>query len=136
MLRLSPGRELFPAAEDRGVGLVVRDPHAGGTLDAFSPQPFDSHEAADPRARPGPPSLAQRLHDLQFLAEHHPDAGLYELALAYCLAQPAVASALPDLRDLEGVQRVVAAAAAEAPSRDCQEQIAAVYDAECEYEDA
>ena len=51
MLRLSPGRELFPAAEDRGVGLVVRDPHAGGTLDAFSPQPFDSHEATRRPAR-------------------------------------------------------------------------------------
>ena len=118
MLRLSPGRELFPQAAERNVGVVVRDPHAGGLLDAFPP-PTDTSP------------LARRLHDMQFLAEHHPEADLYELALAFCLAQPSVASALPELRDLEGVQRAVAAADTEAPSRECEKQIAALHDAEC-----
>ena len=104
MLRLSPGRELFPAAADRDVGVVVRDPHAAGLLDDFSSQESDAQETADPRSQTDRSSLAQRLRDMQFLAEHHPEADLYELALAFCLAQQAVASALPEFRDLERVQ--------------------------------
>ncbi len=113
MLALSPGRELFPAAADRDVGVVVRHPHAGGLLDTFSPQTASLH----------------------FLAEHHPEADLYELALAFCLAQPAVASSLPELRDLERVQQAVVAADAEAPSAECQDRLAELHDAECEGED-
>ena len=76
-------------------------------------------------------SLARRLQERQFLAEHHPEADLYQLALAFCLVQPAVASALPELRDLERVQRAVAAADVEAPCRACEEQLAALHDAGC-----
>ena len=124
MLRLSPGRELFPAAADRDVGVVVRDPHAAGLLDDFSSQAPVSDEATDPS------SLARRLQDMQFLAEHHPEADLYRLALAFCLAQRPVASALPELRDLERVQRAVAAADVEAPCRDCEQQLADLHDAD------
>ena len=113
MLQLSPGRELFPLAADRDVGVVVRDPHAGGLLADASPQ-----TAA-----------------LQFLAEHHPEADLYQLALAFCLAHRRVACALPELRDAESVQRAVAAADAEAPCADCKAQIAALHDEACEEED-
>lgn len=124
MLKLSPGRDLFPAAADRDVGVVVRDPHAGGLLDAFPPP--------TPVAE-GPPALsdARRLEERRFLVEHHPEADLYQLAVAYCLAQQAVASVLPELRDLERVQRAVAAADAEAPSAEHQDRLAELYDAEC-----
>ena len=83
MLQLSPGRELFPAAADRDVGVVVRNPHAGGLLDAFPP-PMPATEGA-----PASPD-AGRLEERRFLVEHHPEADLYQLAVAYCLAQQAV----------------------------------------------
>ena len=67
---------------------------------------------------------------MQFLAEHHPEADLYQLALAFCLARRPVASALPELRDLESVQRAVAAGDVEAPCRDCEQQLADLHDAE------
>ena len=134
MLRLSPGRELIPAAADRDVGVVVRDPHAAGLLDDFSSQETDAQETADPRSQTGRSSVAHRLRDMQFLAEHHPEADLYQLALAFCLAQRAVASALPEFRDLERVQQAVAAADVEAPCRDCEQQLADLYDAECAQE--
>ena len=130
MLRLSPGRGLFPAAADRDVGVVVRDPHASGLLDDFSSQESDSQEAADPRSQTDRSSLDQRLRNMQFLVEHHPEADLYELALAFCLARRAVASALPEFRDLERVQRAVAAADVEAPCPECQKQLVELYDAE------
>ena len=123
MLRLSPGRELFPAAADRDVGVVVRDPHAGGLLDDFPPQTDTS-----PHAR--------RLHDVQLLAEHHPEADLYQLALAFCLAQPAVASALPELRDIERVGRAVAAAGVEAPCGACEARLVEMADAAGEGEES
>ena len=129
MLQLSPGRELLPAAAGGDVGVVVRDPHAAGLLDDFSSQETGAQEAADPRSQTAPLSLAERLRALQFLAEHHPEAGLYQLALTLCLAQQSVASALPELRDLESVQRAVAAADVEAPCRDCEQQLADLHDA-------
>ena len=123
MLRLSPGRELFPVAADRDVGVVVRDPHAGGLLDDFPPQ-------TPAPERPPSSSDAQRLQERRFLVEHHPEADLYQLAMAFCLAQRAVASALPELRDLERVQQAVAAADAEGPCRECEQHLAELYDAE------
>ena len=136
MLQLSPGRDLFPVAADRDVGVVVRDPHAGGLLADFSTQASSREGLGAPHPETDPSSVAQRLREMQFLIEHHPEADLYQLALAFCLAQQAVGSALPELRDLEGVQRAVAAADFEAPCRECQAHLADLHDAECAEEES
>lgn len=109
LLEQEPGRDLFPIARESGAGVLVRVPHSTGLLEGhftedttFPPEDHRSHRPAE-WLRDG---VAQ-VRKLRFL--ERPDRTLGQAALNWILAEPSVASTLPNIYDEEQLREFAAA---------------------------
>lgn len=97
LLNLAAESEVLPLAQERGAGVLVMRPLAGGKLTE------KYHNLKDE-------ALRQRIQSFeQFLAEGKAD-DLAHLAIGYLLAAPAVSTVLVGSRKIEHIRKIVAAA--------------------------
>jgi aryl-alcohol dehydrogenase-like predicted oxidoreductase len=129
MLEQDPGRAFFPAAEDRGVGLLVRVPHSSGLLEGkFTLETtFPANDHRNYRKREWLVEGLQKLDQLQFLTNGKPGT-IGQIALRYCLAQPSVTTVLPNLYDADQIEEF--AGASDLPDLTAEEvaRVDALYD--------
>ena len=111
MLEQDPGRTVVAAAEERGVGVLVRVPHSSGLLEGnytaettFPPNDHRSH-----RPRQWLIDGLRKLEQLSFLTEGT-GRSIGQAAIQFVLSSPAVASVLPNIYDAEQLSEFVAAA--------------------------
>ncbi len=129
LLEQDPGRDLIAAARERGVGAVVRVPHSSGMLEGrytldttFDPSDHRSH-----RPRAWLEEGLQKIESLRFLTEGR-GRTLAQAALRWLFAEPAIASALPNIYNEE--QLVEFAGASGCPDLTAEElaRVADLYD--------
>ncbi len=110
MLEQDPGRELFPVAAERGVGLLVRVPHSSGLLEGHFTEDtvFPENDHRRHRPRGWLVNGLKKLQQLRFLLEGR-DATIGQVALKYIYAQPTVSSVLPNLYDSAQIEEFAAA---------------------------
>lgn len=115
LLEQDPGRAHIAACEERGVGVVVRVPHSSGMLEGKYTEDtvFAEHDHRRHRPRSWLINGIKKVEQLQFLLDARPGATLGQVALKWLFAQPAIASALPNIYDRE--QMAEFAAACEVP---------------------
>ena len=130
MLEQDPGRSLIAAAEERGVGVLVRVPHSSGLLEGkytsettFPPSDHRSH-----RPREWLIDGLKKLEQLEFLT-----AGtgrtIGQGAIQWLLASPVIASVLPNVYDAEQLAEFVAAPDTAPLTTDELSRIAGLYEA-------
>ena len=114
LLEQDPGRRFFPVAAELGVGVLVRVPHSSGLLEGkFTEEttfPPNDHRIHRPRS--WLIDGLKKLERLRFLTEGR-DLTIGQAALKFVLAEPTVASALPNIYDAEQLEEF--AAASDAP---------------------
>lgn len=102
-LEQDPGRDLLAAAGETGTKMVVRVPHSSGMLEgdltADTVFPDDDHRRHRPRS--WLIEGVQKVEALRFLAE---DMTLGQAALKWVLADPNVATTLPNVYGLEQLE--------------------------------
>jgi aryl-alcohol dehydrogenase-like predicted oxidoreductase len=120
LLEQDPGRRFFPIARERGVGILVRVPHSSGLLEGkyTLETTFPSSDHRSHRPREWLVEGLQKLERLRFLTEGQRRT-LGQVALRYVLAEPSVASALPNIYDEE--QLVEFAGASDTPDLTAEE---------------
>ncbi|HTT87966.1 MAG TPA: aldo/keto reductase [Acidimicrobiales bacterium] len=109
----SPEDELFPAVQAAGVGVIVRVPFDEGSLTGRV-NPGTTFPDGDFRNRYfGGDRKEQVWERAQAIAKDlaAPVERLPEIALRYCLSQPAVSTVIPGMRSVRNVDANVAAAA-------------------------
>jgi aryl-alcohol dehydrogenase-like predicted oxidoreductase len=110
MLEQDPGRRFFPLARERGAGVIVRVPHSSGLLEGkytlettFAPTDHRSH-----RPREWLVEGLKKLERLEFLTAGG-DRTIGQVALRWALAEPSIASVLPNVYDEEQLVEFVGA---------------------------
>ncbi|MBM3947321.1 MAG: aldo/keto reductase, partial [SAR202 cluster bacterium] len=98
LLEQDPGRDLIEAARQRGVGVVVRVPHSSGMLEGryTKDTTFDAGDHRSHRPRAWLSEGLQKIERLTFLTENGRRT-LGQAALRWLFAEPAIASALPNI---------------------------------------
>lgn len=130
MLEQDPGRGLLDAAEEEGVGVLVRVPHSSGLLEGrytletvFPPTDHRSH-----RPRQWLTDGLKKLEMLTFLTEGT-GRTIGQAAIQFILASAAAASVLPNVYDAQQLREF--ASAPDTPPLTAEElrQVAALYEA-------
>src|SRR5581483_10450633 len=128
LLEQEPARRFFPVAAELGIGLLVRVPHSSGLLEGkFTPEttfPPSDHRSHRPRS--WLTEGLQKLERLRFLTEGRAMT-IGQAALRFVLAEPTVASALPNIYDAEQLEEFVGASDVPDLTPDDLERIAALY---------
>ena len=111
ILEQEPARSFFPIADETDVGLISRVPHASEVLTNRyddGPPDFDPSDHRSHRKQEWLNQALAKAKTVRFLAE---DTGrtLAQSAIAFCLAQPSIASVLPNLTTLEELREYAAA---------------------------
>ena len=112
ILEQEPARSFFPIAEETNVGLISRVPHASEVLTdryADGPPEFDPSDHRAHRKQEWLKQALAKADTVRFLAEDT-DRTFAQSAIAFCLAQPSIASVLPNLTNLQELQEYAAAA--------------------------
>lgn len=128
MFEQDPGRDFFPVAREHGTGVLVRVPHSSGMLEGHYTKDtvFGENDHRRHRTKEWLEQGLRKLDTLNFLTE---DRGrtIGQAALQFILAEPSVASALPNIYDEE--QLVEFAAASDTPEFTQAEldEVAALY---------
>lgn len=113
LLEQELGRGVFLAAREAGVSVFVRVPHASGLLDGTAAKAGDFAEGDHRRWRTNTPEKLAEWHEglkkgdsLRFL-----EAGrtLGQAAIQFILREPSIASVLPNIYDLAGLEEFAAA---------------------------
>jgi len=111
LLEQSPGRRLAEACESRGIGVLCRVTHSSGLLEGrYTPDTtFDKTDHRSHRKREWLVEGLHKVDQLSFLTE---GAGrtIGQVALQWLLAQPAVATNLPNIYNEEQLEEFAAAA--------------------------
>ncbi len=128
LLEQDPARRFFPVAAELGVGILVRVPHSSGLLEGkftedtvFPPSDHRSH-----RPRSWLIDGLKKLERLRFLTEGR-EMTIGQAALKFVLAEPTVASALPNIYDAEQLEEFAAASDKPDLTPDDLERIAELY---------
>jgi aryl-alcohol dehydrogenase-like predicted oxidoreductase len=110
LLEQEPGRDFFPDARERGIGLLVRVPHSSGLLEGkyTLETTFASTDHRSFRKREWLVEGLQKLEQLKFLTEGR-EATIGQIALRYCLAEPSVSTVLPNIYGMEQLEEFAAA---------------------------
>jgi aryl-alcohol dehydrogenase-like predicted oxidoreductase len=113
MLERQLGDPVFPVARAEGVGVLVRVPHASGLLEGrvhadttFAPGDHRNWRVnTNEKRRAWQEEGLQKVERLAFLKSGRT---IGQAALQYILQEPAVASVLPNIYDLEGLEEFAA----------------------------
>ncbi|HYM15611.1 MAG TPA: aldo/keto reductase [Dehalococcoidia bacterium] len=129
MFEQDPGRDFFPVARERGVAVLVRVPHSSGMLEGRYTRDtvFGENDHRRHRTKEWLEEGLRKLDALRFLTEGR-GRTIGQAALQFILAEPSVASALPNVYDEE--QLVEFAAASDTPEFTAEEmaRVAELYD--------
>ena len=121
ILEQEPARSFFPIAEEEGIGLISRVPHASEVLtDKYDRMPeFDASDHRAHRKREWLEEAFKKANMARFLAE---DTGrtLAQAAIKFGLAQGSIASILPNITSIEELTEY--SAAPETPDLTDEEQ--------------
>lgn len=100
LLEQDPGRELNAMCRERGIGVMVRVPHSSGLLEGKYDETttFDEKDHRSHRKREWLTEGLKKLEKLRFLHEGL-DRTIGQAALKWVLAEPAVATVLPNIYD-------------------------------------
>jgi aryl-alcohol dehydrogenase-like predicted oxidoreductase len=129
LLEQDPGRRFFPAARERGVGIIVRVPHSSGMLEGkytaettFGPNDHRGHRRKDWLV-----DGLKKVERLAFLTEGK-GRTLAQMALRFVLSTPEVVTALPNIYNDEQLDEF--ASASDVPDLTAEElaEIARLYE--------
>jgi aryl-alcohol dehydrogenase-like predicted oxidoreductase len=128
VLEQDPGRELVELADQQGIGVMVRLPHAAGLLEGRSTRDTVLAEDDPRRHRPRAWLLEglEKVERLRFL-----EAGgrsLAQAAILWLLADRAVTTVLPDIEGPEQLREFAAAAEREPLDAGELARVAELYD--------
>ncbi|MDI3328144.1 MAG: aldo/keto reductase [Alicyclobacillaceae bacterium] len=131
LLEQWPSLDLFPAAERRGVGLIVRVPHASGLLDGtYNPEKhFDKSDHRNHRKHDWMGRGLQAVEKLRFLTDGT-GRTMGQAAIQFALAQPSVVTVLPNFTSEENVKEFCAAPDTPPLTREEQDRIRRLWDEE------
>jgi aryl-alcohol dehydrogenase-like predicted oxidoreductase len=130
LLEQDPGRSLIAAAEERGVGVLVRVPHSSGLLEGkyTAETTFPQNDHRSHRPREWLIDGLRKLEQLTFLTEST-GRSIGQAAIQFGLSSPAVASVLPNVYGAEQLNEFVAAAETSPLTADELTRIADLYEA-------
>jgi aryl-alcohol dehydrogenase-like predicted oxidoreductase len=124
LLEQGIGERIFPVARERGVSVVARVPHASGLLDgsvkhdtAFAPGDHRNWRVTTNERRKA--WLEDGLAKVQQLAFLEDGRTIGQAAIQFILHEPSIASVLPNIYDVEGLEEF--AAASDSPPLDSDE---------------
>lgn len=105
-----PGRAFFPVARERGVGVVVRVPHSSGMLEGryTAETSFSQNDHRSHRPKEWLTEGLQKLEAIDFLTDGT-GRTIGQAALQFILAEPSIASTLPNIYDEEQLREFAAA---------------------------
>jgi aryl-alcohol dehydrogenase-like predicted oxidoreductase len=111
LLEQHPGRAHIAACRAAGAGVIVRVPHSSGLLEGH--YTLDTEFAANDHRRHRPRAWLvdgmQKVEQLRFLVDARPGATIGQVALKWILADPAIASTLPNIYNREQLAEFAAA---------------------------
>jgi aryl-alcohol dehydrogenase-like predicted oxidoreductase len=107
LLEQDPGREFVEEARATGAGLMVRVPHSSGLLEGkyTKDTTFDENDHRSHRKREWLVNGLAKLEKLEFLTER---MTIGQAALKWILAEPLVATALPNIYGDEQLEEFAA----------------------------
>jgi aryl-alcohol dehydrogenase-like predicted oxidoreductase len=110
MFEQDPGRAFFPIAREKRIGVLVRVPHSSGMLEGryTKDSVFGENDHRRHRTREWLDEGLRKLEMLRFLTEGR-DRTIGQAALQFILAEPSVASTLPNIYDEEQLVEFAAA---------------------------
>ena len=99
LLEQDPGRAQIAACREAGAGVVVRVPHSSGLLEGAYTEDtvFAENDHRRHRPRSWLVNGLKKVEQLRFLVDARPSATIGQIALQWILANPAVASTLPNI---------------------------------------
>ena len=110
LLEQDPGVAHIAAARDANTGIVVRVPHSSGLLEGHYTEETTFAENDHRRHRPRSWLIngLKKVEQLQFLVEARPGCTLGQIALKWILADPTIASTLPNIYGEEQIAEFAA----------------------------
>lgn len=101
MLEQDPGRAQIAACRAAGAGVVARVPHSSGLLEGHYTEDtvFAENDHRRHRPRSWLTNGLKKVEQLRFLTDARPGATIGQVALRWILAEPIVASTLPNIYD-------------------------------------
>jgi aryl-alcohol dehydrogenase-like predicted oxidoreductase len=99
LLEQDPGRAHIAACRNAGAGVIARVPHSSGLLEGHYTEDtvFPENDHRRHRPRSWLINGLKKIEQLQFLVDARPGATLGQIALQWILAEPAMASTLPNI---------------------------------------
>ena len=128
MLEQDPGREMTAICRERGIGVLVRVPHSSGLLEGkyTLETTFDANDHRSHRKREWLVEGLQKLDLLQFLVRD--DRTIGQAALRWLLADPAVATTLPNIYNVEQLDEFTGASNSPDLNEDEMARVADLYE--------
>ncbi len=128
MFEQDPGRAFFPIARERGAGVLVRVPHSSGMLEGRYTKDtvFAENDHRRHRTKEWLEQGLRKLETLEFLTEGR-GRTIGQAALQFILAEPSVASALPNIYDEDQLVEFAAASDTPAFTQAELDRVAALY---------
>ncbi len=111
MLEQDPGRAHIAACRAAGAGVIARVPHSSGLLEGHYTEDtvFGPNDHRRHRPRSWLVNGLKKIEQLAFLTESRPGATLGQIALQWILADPSLASTLPNIYGSEQILEFAAA---------------------------
>ena len=130
ILEQDPARAFFPVAEECGTGLLSRVPHASGLLDGtyYPGMTFDASDHRAHRKQEWLETSLRKVERLGFLHEEGSGRTIGQAAIQFVLAQPSIASVLPNVLNTEQLREFVDVLETPPLSEDELARIADLYD--------
>jgi aryl-alcohol dehydrogenase-like predicted oxidoreductase len=129
MLEQDPGRTFFPVAREAGVGVLVRVPHSSGMLEGkyTKDTTFPENDHRSHRPREWLIEGLQKIDQLSFLTEGT-GRTLGQAAIQFILAEPSIASVLPNIYDEEQLAEFASASDTPELTQEELDRIADLYE--------
>lgn len=113
MLEQDPGRAHIAACREAGAGVIARVPHSSGLLEGHYTEDtvFGPNDHRRHRPKSWLTNGLKKVEQLRFLVDARPGATIGQIALAWILADPALASTLPNIYGREQLEEFAGASA-------------------------